>query len=168
MSCYIQALVLMSCYILALVCNVLLHSGSWRLERFVISVGLTEDIRSDCGEPYNDPVEPGGHVTIPCDLQGRFVHFRKVGGFDAFYVVLCEVEVYGGKIMQHGLYLKSFKWLLYNNTHIIILVYVYMYMKYLANNRPLCTISATLPPPPPPPHSRGNTPIILHQTTSFG
>ena len=62
----------------------------------MISVGSTKDDRTDCGGTYKR-VSPGGHVTISCDLTGRFVHFRRVGGFNSSLVTLCEVEVYGRK-----------------------------------------------------------------------
>lgn len=76
--------------------TILYYLGYQRMSNFIISVGSTLDTRTDCGQPYTGTVPRGGHVTITCNIRGRFVHFRKLYVEpEPWLVALCEVEVHG-------------------------------------------------------------------------
>ena len=77
----------------------MLVSASDRLTGFILSVSNSSTEEADCGEVYTDTVPAGGQVTIQCGHVGRYVHFRRVQGFEPNAVTLCEVEVFGQKIM---------------------------------------------------------------------
>ena len=71
------------------------YTGDQLMTDFVVSVGSSLDNLTDCGDTYIDTAPAGRTVTIPCDLSGRYVHYRRVqGGYRSDRAYLCEVEVF--------------------------------------------------------------------------
>ena len=78
------------------------------MTQFILSVGQRLDNMQDCGPVYEDVVGRGANVTIECDLVGRYVTIRRVGGNEIHLFTICELQMYGylstGKFIVNNIY----------------------------------------------------------------
>ena len=104
--------------------NTWITSGSRRMEQFSINVGNTSEVMQHTQCAYqHENVTRGGNVTLDCNAVGRYVSFRREGGFEPMLVTICEFVVMGHPariegqlhisvcacIVLHGFY-RMFTW----------------------------------------------------------
>ncbi|KAI0211452.1 hypothetical protein LSAT2_003716, partial [Lamellibrachia satsuma] len=73
-------------------------SGNRRLDTFVLGVGQSRDrgTHTPCAT-HTGTVAAGATVETTCEALGRYLSFRRSGGYEAQATALCEVVVIGYK-----------------------------------------------------------------------